>query len=1477
MAQSGERRLVFRVLGTVSGALAAAGGLSLSGWFWRHTNLMGSRDVAGDFFGAIPVVLPGGLGLALAIVAWVNWGPRAGRPQPREEPAAVLAASVRRVVRTRLQPPDPRLGLPPLRWTSAVRGDQRAMRQDQLLPMYRTSPDKRLIIIGAPGAGKTRLAHILVLGLVESRAPDDPVPVPLSVTTWTPETGLIESWVADRLHEEFGLPRETALELVSNRRVLPVFDGLDELAASHRAVFVDRLVRGRWARTSGGGYVMTCRTQVFMEHLATSPMSRLGRVVRLLPLDARTILTGDHWRSPEEAERWAPVARAVAADPGGPLARALSSPLILVLALSAYERRDPAELLDRERFPGVDEVTWRVLENADPTANFELWRDDDRRRRRSADRRHWLEVVTRVMGSADDALLLWWRMAAAHAPWWLVPGVWLPLNVLSVAAVRAIGPDEPAFGVLVGCVLAQLFTVLPGAGAPRRVGGWATERQGRRRWMRWVLGSAAGTAAAATAIALPGTGRSGGGPGAVLGEESVAVAAGLAVVLVCLLAGIGLALALGVREADAVPSTDRRVGDLAQDRRAALTRAASVTVLIGLPLGYGWRDALSAQDRSVMAGACVLWFLTVLLLGSAWGRYRLAHARLAAAKELPWRLQGFLGRAAAEGLLTTPEGYGKGCHAFRHDRVRDVLVASGGRGDHPHRNAARRVQQEVVDETLAQPEAVAYIAYTSDGDPTAEQRAAEHIVSLTERAFDDDLPTIADAGAEAYARYRQAHRNMAAVLRRPWWAGPTLTFVYGAVAGLGALLLLNAVGLMGMAPDAVVLAWLPVIVVWLGFRQSSGPTARHKGWAVPLALTLLPLVVLSALAGVVPARLPAVAIVSAVLTALTLLAYLYARPHATTHRALRSEDPTRWPELPATRSRDAALQARRDWLATLARDGVMPLLRGRLPVGHDHQNLSLPTIDPSRLTGIRRSDQFVATEAARRTEYHLRELESASIGVSGPRGAGKSTLMQRFCAPDAATADDDLLVLVPAPTSYDPREFLIHLFAEVCRRITGEAADADGPPGTEPARGKERAQRTGAAFAVVAGVLTGVGAILWDPLTALGQSWSSHPQLLVGVAGAAVAVAGIGWALVLSGRAARRHERRTGTAEAAAVRHLRTLHYQLTVLRTRTNQLTLPAGLQLADARQVQHTEQMLTYPELVARFRALLDLVALERRPLGGRVVIGIDELDKLGSAEEAERFLNDLKVVFGIQGCHFLVAVSEDALTAFGRHVLDVRTAFDSAFDKVVAVPPLDLEQAGSLLELRGVWLPGPYLWLCQVLSGGLPRDLLRAVMSLATAKALRDVSELGPLAQELITEDANAVLSAQSRYAATLTGDHAPAAARWIGEVSQAPVDAVDWEQLIYSVPPIPPDDFETRHAVDQVRAYLALGATLLRTFTDGDATDLALRLDWLRAAGPAPVDRLTTARAKLAAEPDAAWAAVNRYRREIPHMRELPERT
>lgn len=64
-----------------------------------------------------------------------------------------------------------------------------------------------------------------------------------------------------------------------------------------------------------------------------------------------------------------------------------------------------------------------------------------------------------------------------------------------------------------------------------------------------------------------------------------------------------------------------------------------------------------------------------------------------------------------------------------------------------------------------------------------------------------------------------------------------------------------------------------------------------------------------------------------------------------------------------------------------------------------------------------------------------------------------------------------------------------------------------------------------------------------------------------------------------------------------------------------------------------------------MAQFREFLEITA---QALGGgphgppRVPVGIDELDKIESAEQAQAFLNEIKGLFGVPGCQFLVSVS-------------------------------------------------------------------------------------------------------------------------------------------------------------------------------------------------------------------------------------------
>jgi hypothetical protein len=129
-----------------------------------------------------------------------------------------------------------------------------------------------------------------------------------------------------------------------------------------------------------------------------------------------------------------------------------------------------------------------------------------------------------------------------------------------------------------------------------------------------------------------------------------------------------------------------------------------------------------------------------------------------------------------------------------------------------------------------------------------------------------------------------------------------------------------------------------------------------------------------------------------------------------------------------------------------------------------------------------------------------------------------------------------------------------------------------------------------------------------------------------------------------------------------------------------------------------------------VNEFRTFARTVAAEVHRSGHRIFIGVDELDKIGSPDQAEQFLNEIKGIFGVPYLYFVVSVSDDALTAFERRGLPLRDAFDSSFDEIIHVDPLDYAESRRLLYRRVIGLSEPYVALCHCLAGGLPRDLIR-----------------------------------------------------------------------------------------------------------------------------------------------------------------------
>jgi hypothetical protein len=126
-----------------------------------------------------------------------------------------------------------------------------------------------------------------------------------------------------------------------------------------------------------------------------------------------------------------------------------------------------------------------------------------------------------------------------------------------------------------------------------------------------------------------------------------------------------------------------------------------------------------------------------------------------------------------------------------------------------------------------------------------------------------------------------------------------------------------------------------------------------------------------------------------------------------------------------------------------------------------------------------------------------------------------------------------------------------------------------------------------------------------------------------------------------------------------------------------------------------------------------------------GYRVIVCIDEMDKLEPGETTEKFLNTVKQLFAIRSCSFLVSVSTGAWSRFVRRGVDVRDALDSSLDAIETAEPLDYLESRSLILHRREHMAKEHdaerisdaqIALCYTLSGGLPRELLRVARTMA-----------------------------------------------------------------------------------------------------------------------------------------------------------------
>lgn len=139
-----------------------------------------------------------------------------------------------------------------------------------------------LLLLGAPGAGKTTMLIELAGALLDRAETDEsqPIPVIFPLSSWVSRRLPLGSWLVEALAAEYDVPREVGAAWRDTDAILPLLDGLDEVDEAQRPACAAAI--NAFRTTSFAPLVVCSRAD---EYRALPERLRLQLAVELQPLD----------------------------------------------------------------------------------------------------------------------------------------------------------------------------------------------------------------------------------------------------------------------------------------------------------------------------------------------------------------------------------------------------------------------------------------------------------------------------------------------------------------------------------------------------------------------------------------------------------------------------------------------------------------------------------------------------------------------------------------------------------------------------------------------------------------------------------------------------------------------------------------------------------------------------------------------------------------------------------------------------------------------------------------------------------------------------------------------------------------------------------------------------------------------------------------------------------------------------------------